>query len=588
MSSIPQGKVSKFQANSPKQRLDFELLEFLGLNNMDDPSSIDDPMSPDTLNTTLEEKGAVKSRMGYTQLLTTNLANATGGGYPFYTSSGAPQLIFASGLNLYMYNNAGGETLIGGPYANSGPWYFDEYGNDLYCANGTDALQQYNGSGITGLSGISPAPLFIKIHKNRLWYCPPNSSTIYFSNAGDPTTFPANNYIAVNTNDGQNITGFAVLLDNLIVFKNDSIWIVTGEPLGAGSNTVIGNLQLRQANSDVGCISQRTILEVENILLFAAVSGLYVFQNNQSKLISQVVNNTFLEDMNPTVQYKMYAVYSPVEKKYILGYADNTTTVPNKALVYDLLVKQFTVWDHIPGAWGIIFNFTPQGQVIIGDPTMGNLYQHFSGYADIAGYNGIVYSATPTTLTDPNAAWTTNEFYNARVQVGLGTSNVTSGVVISNTATTLTVASWSSGNPTAGLAYSIGGYNSYWKTKIFDFGNPEYTKRYKYWNIFADSENNYNLQVGATLDFAPLSYNLPPVNLGTGTTYWDEVGVYWDEAGISWDSATSLYERPGLPGTGRFIQLMFGNFNGNQPWRVFGQSITYKVKKARPSTNGTT
>jgi hypothetical protein len=57
---------------------------------------------------------------------------------------------------------------------------------------------------------------------------------------------------------------------------------------------------------------------------------------------------------------------------------------------------------------------------------------------------------TATTATDPSAAWATNQFAADIVTVGADT-----GTVASNTATTLTVASWAPGTPSNGATFSI-------------------------------------------------------------------------------------------------------------------------------------
>lgn len=567
---------------APRVRLEFPVSDFDGVDNSNDPASLLADKSPDTLNTILDSVGSIENRKGYTKLLTTKLSVASNNGFAFYKSDGTKQLVYRAGTLLYKYDNAGGSTVISPTFTNSTAEDFDVYQDVLYGVDGTD-LYQYNGISNASLlvpTGVFTSPQYLRVSKNRVWVA--QGSTLYFSDAGQPTSFPIGNFIVVNSNDGQVITGLAVLLDSIVVFKTDSIWVITGEPLGNGSSTVVGNLNLRRANSDVGCVAYKTIKQVENVLFFMARSGLYVFENYASKLISSDVNFTFQNDMSVNNQSLSWALYSPVQKKYILGYASAASNTPDKAIVYDMLVSHFTIWDHLPGAWATNFRFSPLDSAVMGDPTQGNVYQLFQGYADIAGYNGTLTASTSTTLTDSTAAWTTNQFVDCRVQVGLGSGTVITGTITANTATVLTVSGMSA-TPTVGLAYTIGGYNSYWKSAIFDFDAPQMSKHYKYLNVFTDAEANYSLQVGCSIDFSILGYNLTPLSLASGATLWDQAGVTWDEAGITWDVVASLFKRAGLPGKGRYIQLMFGNFNGNQPWRVFSYSISYKLSRANPT-----
>lgn len=574
---------NKVQRSALSLKLTLDYSRFNGVNNNDDASSISDNQAVDTLNTVLDNVGSIMPRQGYTKLLTTKLPGPTTGGTHFYKSDGTKQLIYASGQYLYRYNNAGGSVQLNSSAFNpSTPWSFDVYNDVLYGVDGNELIS-YNGTSnavVQAVTGVFTTPTSAKVHKNRLWIA--QGSTVYFSDSNNPTSFPVVNFFQVNTNDGQSIVGMEELLDTLVIFKTDSIWLIKGEPLGAGTNTTIGNLSLQRINSSIGCVAMRSIVAVDSVIYFMGRSGLYIFENNQIKLISQDVNNSFRFDMNPNAISLSWGVYSQVQKKYLLGYASSGSNTPDKVLCYDLMLNNFTVWDHMPGSWATNFRFTQIDSVVMGDPNQGNVYQLFQGYADIAGYNGTVSSATLTTLTDTTASWTTNQFVDCRVQIGLGTSMVVTGVVTGNTATTLTCSGFTQ-TPATNLAYTIGGYNSYWMSKIYDFDEPAMTKRYKYLKLFLDTEANYSLQIGVSVDFAPISYNQPPVSLYTGSTLWDTAGVLWDQVGIYWDSRNSLFKQVGLPGNGRFIQIIFGNFNANQPWRCFQYSFTYKNKRERPT-----
>ena len=565
--------ISRFQRQSPKQREEWVVTSFDGLNNNDDPAGIKDGQSPDTLNTVYDNVGAIQTRKGYTKLLSTSLSNPIYGMFSAYKSDGTTkQLIYGSGTSLWKYNNAGGSTALtatgGGSvtFTSNQQFDFDIYNDKVYCANGTDSLYSYDFSGLASVATGGTSPQNVRVHKNRLWWVPKNSSTLYFSDAGNPTSFPTNNFIQINTQDGQMITGIEVLVDSLIVFKTDSVWVVVGEPLGAGNTTTIGNLQLRRANSDTGCVAFRTIQKVGNVLMFMGRAGIYVFQNYATQLISQPINNTF-RTMNPNFQNLSWAVYSAYEKKYICGYPTAASSTPDQAVMYDLLVKRFTVWDDFAGSCACNFRFSNTDTALMADPTRGIIYQLFQGYVDIAGDNGTATSGSTTTLVDSTKTWTTNQFKDCRVQILQGNGVGQSAVITANTATTLTFAAISVAPDTTSV-YTIGGYNSYWRTKVFDFEKPEMTKKYKYWNIFTDSENKYSLKVGYIQGFGgQLSYNQPDVSLSISRYQWDQASIYWDGAGVTYDQTASLYKQVNVGGQERFIQLMFGQNKANQPWR---------------------
>lgn len=590
------GQYSRPQSKAPRSKLSFGVSSFTGIDTTGDPLEIPDMASPDTLNTVYDTVKSVGTRKGYTKVLTTPTPAANSGIREYYQSNGTKQLVYGAGQFLYRYDNAGGSVQLTGSqgsFTAGTQWSFDVYQDQLYAANGVDPLQVYNGTSYNNdtaasftvnAANVAVTPQFIKFHKNRLYCANKNSSILYFADAANPSSFPVNNFIQINTNDGQNITGIDVLLDSLIVFKDNSIFIITGEPLGAGNTTTIGNLQLRKANSDVGCVAFRTIQKVGSQLMFAHSSGIYSFQNYSTQLISQRVNLTFKNAMNPGFLSSMWGLYSPAEKKYLLGYPSSVSTTPDQVIVFDLLEKEFSIWDHFPASCAANYRFSGQvDSVVFGDPNKGNIYQAFQGYADIAGDNGTATAGSTTTLTDTSKTWTTNQFADCRVLIVSGAGATQTAVVASNTANTLTFTTPLGVTLAAGSVYSIGYYMSYWKTKIFDFGLNEWTKKLKYFNIFVDSAT-YNLQVGFSLSFQPLAFQVG-VPLNTSNAVWGQANTFWGQAGITWGSKSSVQKRINIGGQARTVQTIFGNNLSNQPWRVIRYSYTYKLKKERGDTS---
>lgn len=570
--------LSKTQLRSPRRKLEDDVPYFGTLDTTSDPTAMVETDSPDTLNTVYDAIKSVGTRKGYTKLLTTKLPSFIGGMYSYYKSDGTKKLVYASNTNLYTYNNAGGSTVVSGTPTNftaNKQWDFDEYMDSTYGGNGTDPLIAYNGSNYSIVnSAISPQ--FIKIHKNRIYCANANSSILYFSDAGNPNSFPANNFIQINTNDGQNITGIDELLDNLVITKDDSVWILTGDPLGAGNLTTIGNLQLRQATGTGGCSAFKTLKHVGPSLVMMHYSGIYALQNYQLVLLSQSLNTTFKTDMNPGFINLCWAIYNEPEKKYILGYPSSVSTTPNKAIVYDFLVKGYTIWDHLPGSCAVNYRFSGLSDVIVmGDPTQGNIYELLQGYADIAGDNGTSTGGSTTTLVDSTKHWTVNQFVDCRVMIGSNLGNYTTAIVQSNTATTLTFTTTISA-VSAGTQYSIGYYTSYWKTNIKDMGMTGYSKKYRFFNLFCDSEI-YSILFGVSIDFYPLSFQ-KAFNLSSNSPIWGS--FTWGN--FVWGSSVSEFGQANIGSTGRYSQFMFGNNLANQPWRALHYSVSYKLKKLRP------
>ena len=330
----------------------------------------------------------------------------------------------------------------------------------------------------------------------------------------------------------------------------------------------------------MGCSAFRTIQKVDNVLVFMHYSGMYTLQNRSVTLLSPSLNYTFLNSMNSGYLDVCYAVYNSPQKKYIMGYPSSTSTVCDSALVYDLLVKQFSRWDDIPGSCMINFKFSPTiDTVLMGDPTLGNIYEMFQGYADIAGYNGLTSGGSTTTLVDSTASWTVNEFTDCRVMIGNNLGVYVTAVVASNTSTTLTFTTTLSNAVASGTQYSIGYYTSYWTTKWHDFEANDYTKSYRYFNLFCDVQQ-WNMLFGYAIDYASVGFQVP-FNLGGINLTWGEAGLVWGANSGTWGTYESVFGQGGIASQGRRIQCIIGNNLANQPWRAIKYSFEYKLKRLR-------
>lgn len=572
---------SRPQIRAPRRLTDYVVDTFGSLNTTDDPLLLEENESPDALNVVYDTVHAIKTRAGYTKVLTTTLPNPIQGIVAFYKSDQTKQLVYGSGSNLYRYDNAGGSVVLSGTPASFTPnqqWSFDVYMDAVYGGNGIEPLISYNGTSYSVVNGAIN-PQLVKVHKNRVFAVKKNSSTLYFSDAGNPSSFPANNFIQINTNDGQVITGLEVLQDALVIFKEESIFVLTGEPLGSGNTTTIGNLQLRKANSDVGCTAGRSVQRVGSVLFFMHKSGLYVFQNYASQLISAKLNRTFVEDMNPAFLDQCWAVYSPVEKKYILGFPTPGSPTPDRAIVYDMLTKNFSLWDNIPGSCAANFRFSGiVDRVVMGDATKGIVYQLFQGTHDVAGDNGTATAGTTSSLQDTTKTWTAGQLVDAKLRIILGPGEGQVATITANTTDTLTFSPAFSVPPGPGSVYAVGGINSYWTTKIFDFGMPEMTKKYKYLNVFADTAH-YDLLIGISINQNPLSYS-QVINLAGGGFMWGS--FTWGAPDVIWGGSSGTFRRANAAGQGRFIQSRWGTVGSDQPWLIRSYSISHKLKKNRP------
>lgn len=130
-------------------------------------------------------------------------------------------------------------------------------------------------------------------------------------------------YVYIEPDSGQNITGMGIHQEKLVVFKENSVWQVNLNQVTLGVNLVL-DAQYKLLTASQGCSSFRSIVPVENDVMFANRKGIYILryepqlQNiiNASE-ISAKIRSVFegLADNDLTACAGVY-----YDKKYILSF----------------------------------------------------------------------------------------------------------------------------------------------------------------------------------------------------------------------------------------------------------------------------
>ena len=100
-----------------------------------------------------------------------------------------------------------------------------------------------------------------------------NTSRLYWSNLGTPLTFTASDYVDINANDGDEITGLGVLNDELIVFKKYSVWAISGWSGATFAVTTRTGQNTASRALGVGAISHQSIVSVGRDLYYLSFNG---------------------------------------------------------------------------------------------------------------------------------------------------------------------------------------------------------------------------------------------------------------------------------------------------------------------------
>lgn len=223
----------------------------------------------------------------------------------------------------------------------------------------------------------APALNYMVRYRNRMVGIPSENPTywIYSKSVvpGLPLEWNAQQFYGQVPSDGGPITGAAEMDDKLVLFRRHKIHYVAGEgPSPNGLQNDFGNPQV--IPSDTGCVEPKSIVVMQDGIMFKSDKGI--------QLLGRDLSLQYIGA--PVEAYNSHRVTSarvmPNSRRIIF-------TLDNRvALVYDYLVKQWSVWTNYAAAdatiFGNLFTFIrSNGEVVQETP---NLYKDVNSPVTVA------------------------------------------------------------------------------------------------------------------------------------------------------------------------------------------------------------
>ncbi|MFA5424251.1 MAG: hypothetical protein WC374_10380 [Phycisphaerae bacterium] len=171
---------------------------------------------------------------------------------------------------------------------------------------------------------------FVCEHRERIWLAGGSEkNTVYYSNAYDPTDWSTAGETGskiVQTFDSDSIRGMANLLDDVLIFKRNTIWKVVGDTPSEYS--------VEQVYSIRGAIYPRSICTNGDLCFFAADDGIYQYDGIQGK---PILTDEIKEAFSAMTDIRCVIIGS---KLYVWDIISDDT---GKCIVYDLKRKTIEV-----------------------------------------------------------------------------------------------------------------------------------------------------------------------------------------------------------------------------------------------------
>lgn len=225
-----------------------------------------------------------------------------------------------NGYNVYR-GTPGDEVWIGGVDQNT--TYFED--------NGSGSAQPFRTPPLADNTGGIKAKYVIRYQDRLIMAGIPGEPTKVIVSGRWPyqerfDTYAGGNYILIEPDSGEHITGLGIYQEKLVVFKENSVWqvlispiVVEGDDIGA-----ITDLQTKLLTASQGCSSHKSIVPVENDLMFANSKGIYILRYEPQLLTVLNANEIsakikpFFDSLTDSDIKSCSAFYA--DKKYVLSF----------------------------------------------------------------------------------------------------------------------------------------------------------------------------------------------------------------------------------------------------------------------------
>jgi len=137
-------------------------------------------------------------------------------------------------------------------------------------------------------------------------------------------------YVLIEPDSGEHITGLGIHQEKLVVFKENSVWQLSLNQIQFGQYLIL-DPQYKLLTASQGCSSHRSIVAVENDLMFSNRKGIYILRYEPQLLTVLNANEIsakikpFFEGLSDADLVSSAGGY--IDKKYVLSFPNSKKTI---------------------------------------------------------------------------------------------------------------------------------------------------------------------------------------------------------------------------------------------------------------------
>ena len=321
-----------------------------------------------------------------------------------------------------------------------------------------------------------------------------NNSLVYYSykslyGVPEPESFPSNNYMPINPDDNDEVSGLGILKNHFLITKRNSLYLMSGD--------FPEDFRVKRIEANIGSCSHWTICQDrEGNAIFMHESGVYLCDGNRAVCLSDDIENIFTGKNSPPFnivagkQTLSHAVFDIVKNRYMLwvctsDYMDSGTasTICDKILIFDFNKVNGNVigwsWWDIPATASAIVHSTDE----VPEVWFGDAWGFVKKFDDDALNDGVgsgadtrrgtATSGDTTSIIDSGATFYTtgSGLQGCFAHIISGTNKGEIRRITTNTSNDITVTPAFTSAIDITSIYAIGGINARRLTKIYDYGN---------------------------------------------------------------------------------------------------------------------
>jgi hypothetical protein len=186
-----------------------------------------------------------------------------------------------------------------------------------------------------------------------------NPSRIHWSEPLLPRSWNTTSFLDVYPDDEQGISALRLFADQLVVFKERSIWGIAGKDFSS-----LDGIELFQIDGSLGCSLERTICEMGPVLAFMDPrNGIFLYDGSAFHNIGEPVFDYMRANWN--AEYLNLAIAWVADGRYHISLPMGVNTEPSITFVFDAVHQAWTTWSQgFSGATAAVEFFSDTGTAV--------------------------------------------------------------------------------------------------------------------------------------------------------------------------------------------------------------------------------